>query len=281
MTFVFPDTKALVDSTLNLRKRSRLGIGPPGALLRLVVGTAALVGMANRTVAAQAASNTHNKVVLDGIVTDSSLAPIEGATISVHAANLQVRTGSNGRFRIDGVSDGQHTLSVRRLGYEAFMTSITVTTPDTLRLAITLRPVSRELETVMINETTIAPSLAEFQERLARGVGQYMTEADIRRLNFVTLSGFLATFQSVAVGKMAYNTRGFGFRACPFRVFVDGAPIVVHDLDTDLPAPGQLAGIEVYANSATVPIQYATFGGNMPGDASGAVCGVILLWMKR
>jgi hypothetical protein len=42
-----------------------------------------------------------------------------------------------------------------------------------------------------------------------------------------------------------------------------------------------LAGIEVYANSATVPIQYATFSGNMPGDASGAVCGVILLWMKR
>jgi hypothetical protein len=279
--FALSDTNALVESTLNLRRRSRLGIGPPGAWLRLVVGTAALVGMANQTVAAQAVLNTQNKVVLDGIVTDSSLAPIEGATISVRAANLQVRTGSNGRFRIDGVSDGQHTLSVRRLGYEAFMTSITVTTPDTLRLAITLRPVSRELETVMISETSLAPSLAEFQERLARGVGQYMTEADIRRLNFVTLSGFLATFQSVAVGKLAYNKRGFGFRNCPFRVFVDGAPVVVRDLDSDLPAPGQLAGIEVYANSATVPIQYATFGGNMPGDASGAVCGVILLWMKR
>jgi hypothetical protein len=75
--------------------------------------------------------------------------------------------------------------------------------------------------------------------------------------------------------------RGFGTRRCPFRVFVDGSPVVVRSLDTDLPAPGQLAGIEVYTNSATVPIQYATFGGNMPGDPSGGVCGVLLLWMER
>src|SRR5262249_22730991 len=132
-----------------------------------------------------------------------------------------------------------------------------------------------------ISEMSMAPSLAEFQERLARGVGQYMTDADIRRLNFVSLSGLLATFQSVAAGHMAFNMRGFGLRSCPFRVFVDGSPVVVRDLDTDVPAPGQLAGIEVYTSSATVPIQYATFGGNRPGDASGAVCGVILLWMKR
>jgi hypothetical protein len=122
-------------------------------------------------------------------------------------------------------------------------------------LDITLRPLSRELETVTISEMNNAPSLVEFQERMARGVGQYMTDADIRRLNFVSLSGLLATFQSVAVGSMAYNRRGFGLRNCPFRVFVDGSPVAVRHLDTDLPAPGQLAGIEVYANSATVPIQ--------------------------
>jgi hypothetical protein len=237
--------------------------------------------MANLTVGAQAQSNKDNNVVLDGIVTDSSLTPIEGATVSVRATKLQVRTGNNGRFRMSGVSAGQHLLSVRRLGYEAFTTAITVTTVDTVRLAITLRPLSRELQTVTISERNNAPSLAEFQERLARGVGQYMTDADIRRLNVVSLSGLLATFQSVAVGGMAYNRRGFGLRSCPFRVFVDGAPVAVRHLDTDLPVPGQLAGIEVYTNSATVPIQYATFAGNMPGDVSGSACGAILLWMKR
>jgi hypothetical protein len=110
-----------------------------------------------------------------------------------------------------------------------------------------------------------------------------MTEADIQRLNFAQTSSLFTTFQSAAVAKgVVLNKRGFGVRQCPFRIFVDGAAIRVQaDLDADLPAPSQIAGIELYANSATVPIQYATSGGVQSGEPGGAACGVILLWTKR
>ena len=51
--------------------------------------------------------------------------------------------------------------------------------------------------------------------------------------------------------------------------------------DVDLPSPKELAGIEVYANTATVPLQYKTFGGDAMGHKyGGAFCGVILLWTR-
>jgi len=71
-------------------------------------------------------------------------------------------------------------------------------------------------------------------------------------------------------------------RQCPYRLIIDGVPIAPHDLDADLPAPRDLAGIEVYDNSATVPIQYATFVGDVSGPSGGgAVCGAILFWPRR
>jgi hypothetical protein len=225
-----------------------------------------------------------NRGTLDGIVTDTSEAPLEGATVLVVASGVQARTGADGRFRIGDLSSGEHRVLVRRLGYAPLSALIAISAGDTARFSFTLAAVRRELEKVVIDETVSIPSLAEFEERRSRGVGQFMTEAEIRRLNFVALSDVLATFESVAVGPgIALNRRGFGVRSCPYRVFVDGNPVAVRHLDLDLPPPGQLGGIEVYENSANVPLQYATFGGDagVPSAPGGAACGVILLWIKR
>jgi hypothetical protein len=232
-----------------------------------------LVGTVTAPLEAQAAAP---RGVIDGIVTDTTLVPLEGATAEILASSMKVRTGENGRFRMLGLPDGQYLIVIRRLGYSPFSTLVVVHGADTARTAFMLRPTALSLDKILVNAASGSPVLSEFEDRRARGVGQFMTESEIYKLNFVGTSDLLRTFQGVAVGtKVVLNTRGFGLRGCPYRVFVDGAPIApAVDLDADLPPPGQLAGIEVHTNSATVPLQYATFGG-------GAVCGVILLWTKH
>jgi hypothetical protein len=239
-----------------------------------------LFGAVTAPLRAQAAAA---RGVIDGVVTDTSLVPLEGATAEILASSLKVRTGDNGRFRMVGLPDGQYLLVIRRLGYSPFSTLVAVRGADTARTAFMLRPTAVSLDKILVNAASASPVLSEFENRRARGVGQFMTESEIYKLNFVGTSGLLRTFLGTAVTDRAVlNTRGFGLRKCPYRIFVDGTPIApVVDLDTDLPPPGQLAGIEVHTNSATVPLQYATFGGAAGTSAGGAVCGVILLWTKH
>lgn len=247
--------------------------------MRLFLG-GLLLALTSRPLDAQP---TQVRGAIDGIVSDTSLVPLDGAIARILGSGLEVRTGENGRFRMLGLFPGQYLVAVHRLGYAPVSTFIAVTASDTTAASFLLRPIPTELEALKVRATSVAPSLVEFEERRARGVGQFMTESDINKLNFTQTSGLFRTFQSTAVAKGAVlNMRGFGVRQCPFRIFVDGAAIRVQmGLDADLPAPSQIAGIELYANSTTVPPQYATSGGAQFGEAGGAVCGVILIWTKH
>jgi hypothetical protein len=248
--------------------------------VRRVVACALLVAAVTVPLQAQVAKG---RGVIDGLVTDTSFVPLEGATAELIASGMDVRTAANGRFRMLALPTGQYLLTVRRLGYSPLSTLVSVAASDTVRASFMLRPTPLSLDRVRINAASEAPSLTEFEQRRARGVGQFMTESEIHKLNFVGTSDLLRTFQSVAVGTtVVVNTRGFGFHGCPYRVFVDGVPIApLLGLDADLPPPGQIAGIEVHTNSATVPLQYATFGGAAGSSAGGGVCGVILIWTKH
>src|ERR687896_214318 len=58
--------------------------------------------------------------VLRGIVVDSSSgAPITGANIAVRGTTIGAATGSDGRFTIANVPDGDVPIIVRRIGYRA------------------------------------------------------------------------------------------------------------------------------------------------------------------
>src|SRR5204863_6009369 len=137
-----------------------------------------------------------------------------------------VRTGENGRFRMLGLPEGQYLLVLRRLGYSPLSTLVTVRSADTVRTSFMLRATAISLDKILVNAASASPVLAEFEQRRALGAGQFMTESEIWKLNFVGTSGLLRTFLGVAVGnKVVLNTRGFGLRQCPYRIFVDGVPI--------------------------------------------------------
>ena len=222
------------------------------------------------------------RAVVDGLVTDTAYRPLIGATAEVEGFRVRVRTGENGRFRITALPAGDYVVVVRRLGYAPYSATLALQPGDTVRPLFVLRTAVAVLDTMIVTEVSAPERLREFESRRALGVGQFMTSEQIRHVSAMSTSDVLRTFQSVAVQQSSVlNTRGFGTRQCPYRIFVDGVPVAPRDLDADLPPPSDLAGIEVHQNSATIPDKYATFGGVDGSPHGGAECGVILFWTKR
>ena len=224
--------------------------------------------------------------VIDGVVSDTALAPLAQAMLSITGSNVQVVTNGNGRFRITDLGSGQYVLAAHRLGYAPFSIVVQLADGDTARVSIALKPAAVTLDTIRTMVRAISPRLSEFEERRMRGIGQFMTQFEIDRRNSVSVVDLLRSFMSVSIADdgVARNYRAGIARACPFQYFVDGVAIPTpRNPGSELPTTKEIAGIEVYANSATVPMKYQTFGSsNSSGSAGpgGAVCGVIVIWTR-
>jgi len=221
--------------------------------------------------------------VIDGVVSDTNLAPIQGAQIAILRTNLRLGTGPNGRFRIVDVPPGQYLVIVRRLGYRPTSAIVQVPVSDTLRLSYTLEQLVTTLDPVVVTEKRQSLRLMEFEYRRKLGAGQFLTQQEIEQRNSVFATELFRRFLSVNVTTSylsaipvhyALSRREGGnpmLGACPMQVILDNVPLPTpFNLDL-LPSPRELAGIEVYSGAGTIPPQ---FGGFNRG------CGVIAVWTR-
>jgi len=227
---------------------------------------------------------SHVLGTIDGIVSDTGLAPLQGAFVTVFGSNLRVGTGPNGRFRITKIPAGQYLLMVKRFGYRPTSAVIQVPEIDTLRLSYTLEPVAPEaLQPVIVTEKSPSMKMAQFEARRKLGVGEFMTADEIKQRNSVFSTELFRKFKAVSVTPdhsgpitqyYAISAREGGnpqMGACPMQVYLDQVPLPSpFNLDL-LPPPRDIGGIEVYAGSSTIPLQFSGF------DRG---CGVILVWTK-
>jgi hypothetical protein len=101
--------------------------------------------------------------------------------------------------------------------------------------------------------------MAEFESRRALGVGQFMTAAEIDKLNLVEMDDLLhrltpnRTRPARRLGPGAVCTRQTWY--------LDGVLLPPTMKPDELPSPKDLAGIEFYASPATIPLQYKTTSG--------------------
>lgn len=219
---------------------------------------------------------------IDGIVTDSALAPLTDATVSLLGSIARVVTRANGRFRIVDVSPGEYVLFVRRIGYASVSSTIELTAGDTLRPSFTLRRAVAELDTIVVaDKGGLSPIEREFEERRRLGEGQFLTQAQIETLNFVDLENVMRTFKAMAItGNGPVNLRP---PQCQYQTYLDGVALEPARIWQALPPPGQVFGIEVYSGPTAIPLQFKTLEGSAitsKGRAN-AFCGVILVWTKR
>jgi hypothetical protein len=241
-----------------------------------------ILSMCIASIGSRAAAQTTRPGIIDGLVTDTALVPIEGVGISILGTPVHVETGASGRFRIQQVPPGQYLIIVRRVGFRPISGMIDVSSEETVRLAYTMERAVVSLDTMVITEHALSMKMTEFEARRRDGSGQYITQDEIERRSPVSAVDLIRTLHGIKVipsqgggGRMsdfAVSTRmgGTGPSACKTDIIVDGVRWPPGDLD-QLPSPKQIAGIEMYPGPATLPSQYVIGGG---------WCGVLLIWTR-
>jgi hypothetical protein len=232
------------------------------------------------TVSLRAGGQTRTATgVVDGLVTDTSLVPLAGATASILGSSVQVVTGESGRFRIIGVPVGRYIVVIHRVGYGPEAVSVSVAGTDTLRESFMLARIVRALDTVVVVAARQIARMSEFEERRKAGFGHFLTRADIEQRGAIYVSDLLRPVLSVAIAndkrsmaQYAYSMRD----GCYFQIVIDGilmrGPAGGNRIDLNaLPPPASFAGIEIYSGPATIPLQY---------KRADSGCGVMLFWTK-
>ncbi len=222
---------------------------------------------------------------IDGLVTDPSLVPVVNANVTVLSSSVRVETGPNGRFRILRVPAGQYLLIVRRLGFHPVSGVVQVAANDTLKLSYQLEPMPQTLGPVVITEERRSFRMMEFEYRRKLGIGEFMSQDEIEKRGSAQVTDILRTFPAIAVPDQsaghggtndhyAMSRRGgtsFGSGSCVMAILVDGVAMPTpFNLDL-LPPARDLAGIEVFADPAEIPMEYALYAGT---------CGLVLMWTK-
>jgi hypothetical protein len=254
------------------------------SFFRRVCGSFAVVAIAAGSAGAQGERTRPPALgLIRGVVTDSGLHPIEGADVSIVLSNIHVATDARGRFEISRVPAGGYLLMARGLGFRPITTGVSVSPGDTARPAIMLEASAAELPGVTIVEHKASDRLREFDERRARGDGEFFTQAQIERRNVVSIVDMLYQAKGIRIikggGLIATSARQGTF--CPMQVYLDGVALAgsrAADAPFDLnllPSPKEIMGIEIYSGPSTVP-QWLPNG----PVSSGHRCGVIVVWTR-
>ncbi|MEP6779977.1 MAG: carboxypeptidase regulatory-like domain-containing protein [Gemmatimonadaceae bacterium] len=223
--------------------------------------------------------------MIDGVVSDSLLHPLDVSDVTVIGTGARVTTSPAGKFRFMQVPSGQYLLVVRRIGYAPASGIVQVKAGDTLRLSYTLARSVAVMDTIRIRERRVSMRMREFETRRAQGLGQFLTQEEIEKRNslqlmdyFRNMSGIIVSRQTqeafgatIALSKREGGSFSTGSGACAMQILLDGIVLPrFFDLEL-LPPPHSIAGVEVYSGPATTPLQ---FGG--PDRR----CGVIAVWTR-
>jgi hypothetical protein len=261
--------------------------------------------------AVAAATTASAQARIMGTVRDSLGAPIVGAEVRIENAGRPVSTPRSGEFRLDGIKPGNVTLTIRRVGFAPYREVLTVYDGDNKVGAIVLVRIPAELDTVAIREQELFreyPLLREFEENRKLGLGQYVTRADLDRMQggfiqqaFGPMRGLILVRSDqgnktwIANSRVRSNGRteledymkgkytqgGLPFREtisppnadslyCFPQVYLDYSRLSTDEMAPNLGrfSPDQLQAIEVYDGFTNTPVRYM-------GNRSR--CGVIVL----
>lgn len=256
------------------------------ALARLfALGVAALLIAPERGAAQSAAANpkpappsiSGRSGVLEGVVTDTDGVVIPSAEVTVAAFGVAVRTDEKGAFRLPTLPAGEHTLRVRRLGYQPGTRSFTVRDGESWQLLVELAPAPQLLSSVEVAARAALGKMAAFERRRHGNVGLFVTREQIVARSAMLLSDVVRTLPGVSVGhgggdggRLQLRGMAMGGRPdCGPAYYVDG--IYVPGLDIDAIPPGDVQGIELYRGISETPVDFRAM--NSP-------CGVVSIWTR-
>ena len=226
------------------------------------------------------AVGAQNSGVVSGIVTDTSGAAVFGAEVSMTGVAYRAFTDEHGVFHLTDVPTGTAPLSVRRMGFAPYTTSVNVSAanPRVEDLHVMLSPVVTVLSPVLVSlrKVNYTGRLAGYYQRLERRSGGYfITRDQIDRENPRTLSQLLLHVPGITPYKGRAGTQGIRMRGrlCWPLVWIDGTPMPAGEVDLDAFGPQTIQGIELYLGSTTAPARFIL--GRVDNS-----CGTIVLWSR-
>ena len=245
--------------------------------MRTSVALIAVLALAGTRVDAQ-------QRTLRGIVTDSAGYPLPNVEVRILELGRLARTDVQGKFAMERISDRIVDITLRHLGYELKSVRVALINGegDSLRVVMHAEPLHLNTVEVEAKEDQ-HPFFSEYEKRRQRGIGTFITQSDIEKLNttypsdaFRRLPGirFVNGPQGQGVRFMSNVGMGGSIRSggvCQPLIWVDGQ--AVPNMEIDELRAQDIHGIEVYRGAATTPPQFAKYGT--------AQCGTIVVWTRR
>jgi hypothetical protein len=205
---------------------------------------------------------------------------IPGATVTIDHTIEAGTTDSAGIVRIPDLLDGGHIIEVVARGYQAYFDNFN-SGPNAQQ------PIQLELLPIPASDTAIAKGqrtdlkFVGFAARRTKGNGKFFTRAQLDAASGRPLANLLKIDAGAfmvpgphGASQLAMRSPGSASSPCYAAVVRDGVRIYpfagTDPPDLDKMFAEQLAGIELYVRSATVPAELR--------DA--ASCGALVLWTR-
>lgn len=231
--------------------------------------------------------------VIEGIVLAIQTGrPVDGASVSIPAAQRETRTDSLGRFRLEKVPSGAVELQVQAVGFAPLRAAVRLMADSTLAVDVDLESLTPQLARVVTTaDRSDARNLSypDFERRRALSLGKFISRSELvaaagRSLESVLSARLGGTRVWDVGGKrvLGGSSRGRisvlrGDQRCFVQVIVDN--VIRYQLGGSYPPfdlrsldPAMIAGVEFYTVSAT-PSEFNR-GGNAP-------CGTLVLWLQN
>jgi hypothetical protein len=221
---------------------------------------------------------------IQGFVRDSAGRPIELAEFRLFDGSAAPRfatSDSVGRFYFPGALQGEFRLSVRRVGYFPETLTVKVVSRETSRIDVIMAPSVSLLpeEVVHAASDPTRGKMGPFNRRKSRGVGSFITRAEIEKRQPASISELLRTLPGVNISQrmagepqpvhMQRSVNSSMQSTCVVQIYVDGQPYPNGNLDDFEPLT--LEGVEVYRSASEIPADFRT---------KDATCGLISLWTR-
>jgi hypothetical protein len=199
-------------------------------------------------------SATTRRGVVAGLVRDADGRPVAEARVITSGAE-DVRTGVDGRFVMPRVPIGTREINVLAIGAQPVTTAADVTMRDTAFVAVELRKIVELPAVVVTAKTARQRLLAEFEERKALRIGQFMDSTRVSQFRTIRdARNFLGEGCSVYIDGVHYDSRQAA-------------------IELYLRNPQGIAMIETHAHwDPSMPFLYR--------DPAAMKCGVLLVWTK-
>ncbi len=207
LALVYGNDIVPVDRRITLRVRS---LPAADALEQALAGTNIAVTpvgrdqvvLAKRAAPAEPAAPARVQTgAVAGRVTEAETeTPIAAAAVSLVGTSWRALTGSDGRYRIDGIAPGEYTLRVQRLGYEEATRRVVIEGDGTVQADFVLTRAPTELDAVVVTVTG-----EQRIRELGHSVGRIDADAVVRTGPVSSVSELLnARIPGVSV----FNTSG-------------------------------------------------------------------------